>query len=56
VTGLLVNSFLQNFNRFKNIIARVNVVSGILLIIVGMLVMTNYLTVAGEKLMRLFGQ
>lgn len=49
LTALLVNSFLENFNRFKKVLNAVNVVGGIFLIIVGVLVMTNYLTVIGNR-------
>ena len=54
LTGLLVNSFLENFNRFKKILNVVNMVGGIFLIIVGVLVMTNYLTVIGNRFFSAF--
>jgi len=50
LTGLLVNSFLENFNRFKKVLNVVNMVGGIFLVVVGILVMTNYLTVIGNRL------
>jgi cytochrome c-type biogenesis protein len=49
LTGFLVNSFLENFNRFKKVLEVINIVGGIFLIIVGLLVMTNYLTVIGNR-------
>lgn len=49
LTGLLVNSFLKNFNRFKKVLNVINIVGGIFLIIVGVLVMTNYFTVLGNR-------
>lgn len=49
LTGLLVNSFLKNFNRFKKVLNVINVVGGVFLVIVGILVMTNYLTVIGNR-------
>jgi cytochrome c-type biogenesis protein len=49
LTGLLVNSFLENFNRFKKFLKIVNVVGGAFLVIVGILVMTNYFTVLGNR-------
>ncbi len=50
LTGLLVNSFLENFNRFKKILNVINRIGGIFLVIVGILVMTNYLAVIGNRL------
>jgi len=50
LTALLVNSFLEYFNRFKKILNVVNIVGGVFLVIVGILVMTNYLTVIGNRL------
>ena len=50
LTALLVNSFLEYFNRFKKVLNVVNMVGGIFLVIVGVLVMTNYLTVIGNRL------
>jgi len=49
LTGLLVSAFLENFNRFKKALSVVNMVGGIFLVIVGLLVMTNYLTVIGNR-------
>lgn len=54
VTGLLVDLFLEYFNRFKKIISAVNIVGGIFLIIVGILVATNYLQVISEKFLAAF--
>jgi len=49
LTGLLVNSFLENFNRFKKVLNVINIVGGVFLVVVGVLVMTNYLTVIGNR-------
>jgi len=49
LTGLLFNLFLENFNRFKKVLGVVNIVGGIFLVIVGILVMTNYFTVMGSR-------
>jgi len=54
VTGLLVDLFLEYFNRFKKFISAVNIVGGIFLIIVGVLVATNYLSVISEKFLSAF--
>jgi len=49
LTALLVNTFLEYFNRFKKVLNVINIVGGVFLVIVGILVMTNYLTVIGNK-------
>jgi len=54
LTAMLVNSFLEHFNRFKKVIGAINLVSGIFLIIVGALVATNYLQVISERLLGAF--
>jgi cytochrome c-type biogenesis protein len=54
ITALVVNSFLEYFNRFKKLISVINVVGGVFLIIVGILVATNYLQVISEKLLGAF--
>lgn len=54
LTGLLVNTFLEYFNRFKKIIGAINVAGGVFLVIVGALLVTNYMAVIGEKLTALF--
>jgi len=56
LTGLAVNSFLELFNRFKNLLKTINTVGGIFLVIVGFLVMTNYLTVIGNRIYYLFAK
>ena len=54
ITGLLVDVFLEYFNKFKKLISVVNIVGGIFLIIVGILVATNYLSVISDKLLASF--
>ncbi|MDP3730158.1 MAG: cytochrome c biogenesis protein CcdA [Candidatus Omnitrophota bacterium] len=54
MTGLLVDLFLEYFNRFKRLISTINIVGGIFLIIVGILVATNYLSVMSEKFFAAF--
>lgn len=49
LTGLLVNAFLENFNRFKKILGAINMAGGVFLVIVGVLVVTNYFTVIGNR-------
>jgi cytochrome c-type biogenesis protein len=53
-TGLAVNYFLEYFNKFKNVLRIVNIVGGVLLIIVGILVATNYLPVISGHLLKTF--
>jgi len=54
LTALAVNSFLEYFNRFKKLIAYVNVASGIFLIVVGALIMTNYMNIISERFLGAF--
>ena len=54
LTGLLVDLFLEYFNKFKKLISTINIVGGVFLIIVGILVATNYLSVISEKFLAVF--
>jgi len=54
VTALLVNSFLGQLNKFQKVIAVINRVGGIFLIIVGILLATNYLSVISERVLSSF--
>jgi cytochrome c-type biogenesis protein len=56
LTALLVNTFVVYFNKIKKFIGIINVVRGIFLIIVGALIMTNYLNVVALKLEMLFAK
>ena len=56
ITALVVNSFLEYFNRFKKLISAINVVGGVFLIIVGVLVATNYLQVISDRLIGIFSK
>lgn len=51
ITALVINSFLSYFNRLKKMIGAINVAAGILLIVVGFLVATNYLSVITQMLL-----
>jgi cytochrome c-type biogenesis protein len=53
-TALLINTFVAHFNRLRKFISIVNVISGIFLIIVGVLIITNYLNVIALKLESVF--
>lgn len=50
ITGLLINSFLEYFKKFQKLIGAINIVGGVFLIIIGVLVLTNYLTIISAKL------
>jgi len=54
ITSLLINYFVEYFNKAKKLIAIIDVVGGIFLIIVGILVATNYLSVISERLFGIF--
>ncbi|MBI4974661.1 MAG: sulfite exporter TauE/SafE family protein [Candidatus Omnitrophica bacterium] len=54
LTALAINSFLAYFNRFKKVIGIINIIGGIFLIIIGILVITNYLAVISGKLLGAF--
>ncbi|MDD5136709.1 MAG: cytochrome c biogenesis protein CcdA [Candidatus Omnitrophica bacterium] len=50
VTALLVNTFIAYFNKLKKFMSVVNIVSGVFLVIVGILIMTNYLGIIAARL------
>lgn len=54
VAALAVNSFLGYFNRFRKVISVINIVGGVFLVIVGILVATNYLAVISERFLAAF--
>ena len=45
LTALSLSAFFNVFNKFKRHLHKVEIVGGILLIIIGVLIMTNYLTI-----------
>jgi cytochrome c-type biogenesis protein len=54
ITALLINTFVAYLNKLKKLISVVNIISGIFLILVGILIMTNYLNVIAMKLEAVF--
>jgi len=54
ITALLVNSFLGFFHKFQRVIGIINIIGGVFLIIVGILVATNYLSLISEKVLSSF--
>src|ERR1051326_8396881 len=49
VTGLAINQFLSFYSKFRRHLHKVEVVSGIILILIGLLVMSNRLTVLASS-------
>lgn len=56
ITALAMHSFLAYFNRFKKVMAHINVLAGILLILVGIMIMTDSMNVISEKVLSLFSK
>ena len=54
VTGLSVTAFYNVFNKVKRHLHKVEVVGGVLLVAVGALIMTNYLTILSGYLSKWF--
>jgi cytochrome c-type biogenesis protein len=54
VTALAINSFLVYFNKAKKIIGYINIVGGVFLVIIGILVATNYLARVSDMFLRAF--
>src|SRR5437867_4265255 len=49
ITGVAINQFLSFYSRFRQHLHKVEVVSGIILILIGVLVMSNRLTVLASS-------
>jgi cytochrome c-type biogenesis protein len=56
ITALVVNSFLGYLNRFKKLIGAINAAGGVFLIIVGVMVATNYFQVIFGRLLGAFAK
>ncbi len=56
LSALALNRFLGFFDRFKRLMPAVNVASGLLLVVVGTLLLTNYFTVLSAYALRLTPQ
>ena len=56
ITALLINTFVEHLNKLKKFISVVNIISGIFLIVVGVLIMTNYLNVIALKIETIFAK
>jgi cytochrome c-type biogenesis protein len=54
LTGMSVSAFYKVFNKFKRHLHKVEVTSGVLLVVIGILIFTNYLTILSGYLSRWF--
>lgn len=54
LTALLIHTFVAYLHKLKKFIGIVNIISGVFLVIVGILIMTNYLSVIAAKLEAVF--
>lgn len=55
LTSLAMNTFLNLFDKFKKYLRVIEIVSGILLIIFGILILTNYFSILSQKLVEWTG-
>ena len=53
-TAVIINYSLEYFDKFKKFLKAVNIIGGIFLIIVGIMMATNYLNVISERLLSAF--
>jgi cytochrome c-type biogenesis protein len=56
LTALAINAFLEYFNKFKKIISVINIIAGIFLVIVGILLVTNYLAIVSQRFLSAFSK
>jgi cytochrome c-type biogenesis protein len=56
ITALAIHSFLNYFNRFKKVMSHINIIAGVLLMLVGVLIITDSLNIVSEKVLSLFGK
>ncbi|MBI3766110.1 MAG: cytochrome c biogenesis protein CcdA [Ignavibacteriales bacterium] len=54
LTGLSLTAFYNIFNKFKRYLHTVEIVGGVMLVCVGVLIMTNYLTILSAYLAKWF--
>jgi cytochrome c-type biogenesis protein len=55
LTAMAINQFMKFFNRFKKAMRYVNIVGGILLVVVGIMIMTNSLNKVSQIFLTIFG-
>ncbi len=56
ITAIAMHSFLAYFNRFKSVMANINKIAGGLLIIIGILIITDSLNMITEKVLSIFAK
>lgn len=56
ITALAINSFLKYFNKFKNVMGVVNKVAGALLVIIGILLITNSFNLISQTALNIFSK
>jgi cytochrome c-type biogenesis protein len=54
ITAIAMQSFLAYFNRFKNIMAYTNKAAGALLVLVGVLIVTDSLNIITQRVVNIF--
>lgn len=55
LTALAINQFTKFFNKFKKVMGYVNIVGGVLLIVVGIIIMTDSLNKISQLVLTTFG-
>ena len=56
ITALAMHSFLAYFNRFKKAMAHINRIAGGLLILIGIMIITDSMNLISEKILGLFAK
>jgi cytochrome c-type biogenesis protein len=56
LTAMAINTFLKFFNKFKKAMGYINKVAGAMLVLIGILILTNSLNMISQKALSLFGQ
>lgn len=56
LTALAINTFVKFFNRFKTAMGYIHKAAGALLVLVGVLILTDSLNMISEKVLMLFGK
>jgi cytochrome c-type biogenesis protein len=56
ITALLVNTFLEHINKLQKILNVLNKIGGVFLVVIGLLMATNYLSVISDKIFSSFAR
>ena len=54
IAGVAINFFLEHFKKFEKVLRAVNVAGGILLVMVGIMLATNYFSVVSRFVLKMF--